>query len=441
MVYEPDQHDDAVTPDNIVRSQFGSPRSGTNGATGQRDTSSDVPETYRFDPHRPRRRRYVAEESAGAAPSPTPPAKPAADGPADTTEPPTSGWTVARPTFGKDAAGPSAMPRRPSRAERRRAAEGDPAADPSAEPQSTDEAAVQPQTAAPKPPFQPPPASSLSEPADGTQQYAADRKSDLRRIASFLRSTQDNTEADDEQPNRPRADERTSELPTVRPNPPRNDRPQLSAAPAADIDKPSDAVLDAVRQIPGVTGARFTDSDQKLALDIADDADGELVQARVSEVINSKLGLRAQPVSAAVGSIETDTGERLAPVSRAVLERIQVITSGFDSTVEVALALDGSRAVGRSSGPAVEWHTMRAAADATVDAVSVLLGKEAKVVVEHASIEAAGSVKVALVVVLLLTEGGAEQLAGAAPVTGDRRQAIVHATLSALNRRIEAMLA
>ena len=125
MVYEPDQHDDAVTPDNIVRSQFGSPRSGANGATGHRDTSSDVPETYRFDPHRPRRRRYADDDGTQA-----PQAQAATDGPGASNEPPTSGWTVARPTFGKGQKGSGGMPRRPSRAERRRAAEGDTAEQP-----------------------------------------------------------------------------------------------------------------------------------------------------------------------------------------------------------------------------------------------------------------------------------------------------------------------
>lgn len=426
MVYEPGQHDDAVTPDNIVRSQFGSPRSGTNGATSHRDSSADVPETYRFDPHRPRRRRYADDDATDG--DKTPPTA-SDDATTESPEPPTSGWTVARPTFGRDAT-TTPMSRRPSRAERRRAAENDA----STPPATPDEAPPADQPQAPHA-VPPPNAEQPTESTDTPQQYAADRKSDLRRIASFLRSTQD-TDTNEVPPG---LQDPTSELPTVQPvpTPPHTDRLQL---PAAAAEKPTAAVLDAVRQIPGVTDARFIDSGQKLALDIADDADSELVQANVSEVLNSRLGLRTEPVSAAVGSIEPRTGEQLAPVSRAILERIQVITSGFDSTVEVALALDGARAVGRSSAPAVEWHTMRAAAEATVDAVGVLIGKEAKVVVEHASIERAGSVHVALVVVLLLTEAGTEQLAGAAPVSGDRRQAVVHATLSALNRRIEAIL-
>ena len=97
--------------------------------------------------------------------------------------------------------------------------------------------------------------------------------------------------------------------------------------------------------------------------------------------------------------------------------------------------------MGRASGPAVDRHILRGAAEATVDAVGVLVGKDARVVVESASIEDTGTCRVAVVVVLMLTQDGAEQLAGAAPVDADRRQAIVHATLQALNRRLESMLA
>ncbi|WP_147140351.1 hypothetical protein [Stackebrandtia albiflava] len=356
-----------------------------------------MPETYRFDPSRPRRRRYAGEKPEETA---------------ETTETTDSedeggpGWTVARPDhlLNGSTGATTPEPRRPSRAERRRQAEN-PSAD------ETDE--------------------------DTADEYASTRRSDLTRIATFLRRTQE-TEADsaDDEAAAGVA-EKTSELPTVT----RRQPTPLIPSPAEPVDA-TDSVLAAVRDIPGVNGARLTDSDQRLALDVADDADAELVQRQVADILNRQLGVQARPVSAAVGTIETDGADRGVPaVSRAVLERIQVITSGFESTVEVALAVDGARAVGRASGPAVDWHILRGAADATVDAVGVLVGRDARVVVEHASIEPAGSVKVALVVVLLLTEAGAEQLAGAAPVTGDRRQAIVHATLSALNRRIEALLA
>jgi hypothetical protein len=51
-----------------------------------------------------------------------------------------------------------------------------------------------------------------------------------------------------------------------------------------------------------------------------------------------------------------------------------------------------------------------------------------------------GGAEVAVVVVLLVCGGVAEQLSGSALVSGDPRQAVVRATLSAVNRRLDALL-
>ncbi|MGH8876329.1 MAG: hypothetical protein ACRD0P_03140 [Stackebrandtia sp.] len=395
-MYEPNQNDDNVTPDNMVRSRFGTPRNGKNGSG-----PSKIPEQYRFGqagtdqpggddltidgdfsstpeqppvrrPTTPPRRRYSANNDTG-----------------------TTSVNGSRPQT-PDAASDSAKAKRSSRAERRRAAE-----------QSV-----------------------------GEDDYAATHSADLSRIASFLRSTQsDEPEAKPEPAPTPdpHAEEKTSELPTV--------TPDASAPP----ELTSEAVLTAVRQIPGVNGARLNEADNKLALDIADGADTDAVHRDVVAVLDSHLGVRARPAAPAVGAVEAEPArERPSPMQqsgRVMLERTQVITSGFESTVEVGLTVNGNRAMGRASGPAVDRHILRGAAEATVDAVGVLVGKDARVVVESASIENTGSCRVAVVVVLMLTQDGAEQLAGAAPVDADRRQAVVHATLQALNRRLESMLA
>lgn len=415
-MYEANQHDDDITADNIVRSQFGSPSTSGNGVKSSREPRNGSAEPYRFDPARPRRRRYAAGEAngelAGLAADEANTTPPAGLSPADVLAGVTAPWTVKRPNHLKrgDTSGDEIPTRRPTRAERRRAASEE--------------------------------TGNGLNGLGGNDEYATTRSADLTRIASFLRSTQDSdtSEETDDDSGRGRhsseldTSDKTSELPTV----------PMDPMPATTAPVGNEAVLAAVRRVPGVTGARLTDSDSKLALDIADDADSDVVHRKVIEVLDSHLGVQAQPVSPAVGTVDTDPmrerGMSIPPGGRAVLERIQVISSGFEATVEVGLAVGGVRAVGRSSGPAVDWHVLRGAADATVDAVSVLLGKNARVVVEHAAVEPAGSVPVAVVMVLLLTETGAEQLAGAAPVTGDRRQAVVHATLQALNRRLETML-
>jgi hypothetical protein len=51
-----------------------------------------------------------------------------------------------------------------------------------------------------------------------------------------------------------------------------------------------------------------------------------------------------------------------------------------------------------------------------------------------------GSCEVAVVVLLLAHGGWVEELSGSAVVNGDQRQAVVRATLAAVNRRLEALL-
>lgn len=140
-----------------------------------------------------------------------------------------------------------------------------------------------------------------------------------------------------------------------------------------------------------------------------------------------------------------DTGGRPGP--RVVLEHVQVSTFGLDATVEVRLLAAGSPAAGYATGPAVDGYMLRLSAAAAAAALDQLLRApgpqpdRGRCFVEHATLVPLGNCEVATVVVLLVCEGWVEQLAGSALVAGDPRQAVVRATLAAVNRRLEALLA
>jgi len=135
------------------------------------------------------------------------------------------------------------------------------------------------------------------------------------------------------------------------------------------------------------------------------------------------------------------------PGPRIVIDEVQVSTFGLDATVEVRLAADERRATGRANGPAVDAYVLRLCAEAAASAVDDLLstaeqvGDRGKCFVEHAAVVPFGTCEVAVAVVLLVCGGWVEQLAGSALVAGDPRQAVVRATLNAVNRRLEALLA
>ncbi|BCJ44214.1 hypothetical protein GCM10010168_10270 [Actinoplanes ianthinogenes] len=141
-----------------------------------------------------------------------------------------------------------------------------------------------------------------------------------------------------------------------------------------------------------------------------------------------------------------DPGDRPGP--RVLIENVHVNTFGADATVEVRLRAGERTASGVATGPAVDGYLLRLCATATAGAVDELLAASthadgpARCFVEHASAVSFGSTQVAVVVLLLSCGGGwVEQLAGSAVVTGDDRHAMVRATLAAVNRRVEALLA
>ncbi|MGC4877291.1 hypothetical protein ACLQ26_13665 [Micromonospora sp. DT43] len=138
-----------------------------------------------------------------------------------------------------------------------------------------------------------------------------------------------------------------------------------------------------------------------------------------------------------------DTGGVLGP--RVVIDHVQVSTFGLDANVEVRLLAGEDNAAGYATGPAVDGYVLRLCAVAAAAAVDELLrgaenAERGRCFVEHAAVVPFGNCEVATVVVLLVCEGWVEQLAGSALVAGDPRQAVVRATLAAVNRRLEALL-
>ncbi|GAA1815191.1 hypothetical protein HC028_09380 [Planosporangium flavigriseum] len=130
---------------------------------------------------------------------------------------------------------------------------------------------------------------------------------------------------------------------------------------------------------------------------------------------------------------------------RVLLDQVEVSTQGAEAVVEVRLSADASPAVGSARGPMFDGYVLRLAAVATANAVDELLAgadgsPRARCFIENATVVPMGNCEVAVVVLLLAHSGWVEELSGSAVVNGDQRQAVVRATLAAVNRRLEALL-
>jgi hypothetical protein len=260
-----------------------------------------------------------------------------------------------------------------------------------------------------------------------------------------------------------------------------------------------EAVLEAVRGVVGVRDANLrwnTGYGHTLRIEFDETAEEGQVTRQVARLLREKMGLAAQPSTSRLTSDETTldrptrtvprpapaptppvaTRPRPAPApeappeqradlaargtrplpppgrdetaARLVLDHVQVTTLGVDATVLVRLDLSsGGSAVGKGHGPAVDQYLLRLAACAAGDAVDQLLldpttgDSRARCFIEHVGVVPFAGCEVAVVVLLFVCGAFAEELAGCALINGDPRQAVVRATLSAVNRRLESLLA
>jgi hypothetical protein len=163
--------------------------------------------------------------------------------------------------------------------------------------------------------------------------------------------------------------------------------------------------------------------------------DDEPGSALVPSELAPELGLPTAPAFQFAGS-----GGRVR------LEQVEVNSHGLDAEVQVRLSAGGTGAVGHVVGPAVDGYMLRLSATATANALDALLTdpdsgtRVGRCYIEHATVVPLGTCEIALVVMLIVSGGFAEQLSGSAIVAGDVRQAIVRATLAAANRRLDALL-
>ena len=135
---------------------------------------------------------------------------------------------------------------------------------------------------------------------------------------------------------------------------------------------------------------------------------------------------------------------------RLVIRRLQVSASGLGVGVAVTLGAPGGDVVGRAEGPTTVGGVHRAVAAATAEAVREAVaaawrgtareGSPVRVDVDALDVPALGAGRVVVVQLTVTTVAGSERLTGASEVRDDVRQAVVRATLDAVNRRLEDLL-
>ena len=213
-------------------------------------------------------------------------------------------------------------------------------------------------------------------------------------------------------------------------------------------------LVTALRAVPGVTDADVTpDPDGgpgTLRLDLEAGVDEAAVATAVGRLLRERFGLgvdaeRVQVVEDAVIHPEPAVLELPAAVPsqrahRPSIARMHLVSSGLDVTASVTLSSGERTAVGEARGAASQTGVHRAVASATLRAVEELVDGMCRFELDHLEVTPMGTERTVLVSLTLLTGRGTERLTGAAGVREDVRQAVIRATLDALNRRLEMLL-
>ena len=210
-------------------------------------------------------------------------------------------------------------------------------------------------------------------------------------------------------------------------------------------------LIAALRAVPGVSDADVTpDADGGLGtlrLDLEAGVDEAAVASSVGRVLREQFGLgvdadRVQVVEDAVVDHAPlpSLPEQRSSAARPAIARMHLVSSGLDVTASVTLSSGEATASGEARGAASQTGVHRAVATATLRAVELLVDGQVRFELDHLEVTPMGTERTVVVALTLLTGRGAERLTGAAGVREDVRQAVIRATLDALNRRLEILL-
>lgn len=211
-------------------------------------------------------------------------------------------------------------------------------------------------------------------------------------------------------------------------------------------------IVAALRAVPGVTDADVEPDDDGeglglLRLGLDPGVDEVAVATNVGRLLRERFGLgvdadRVELVEDAESLVPEQTSPAAAPDARPrpAIERMHLVSSGLDVTASVTLRLGERTGVGEATGTATQTGVQRAVASATARAVEQLVTGRLRIELEHIETTAAGPVRTVVVTVTMLSGTGSERLTGAAGIRDDARQAVIRATLDALNRRLEPLL-
>lgn len=169
---------------------------------------------------------------------------------------------------------------------------------------------------------------------------------------------------------------------------------------------------------------------------------------RTEDVTGARFPVDDPPiVDLSAGSLEPEDGlaaatARPAIAARPLIRDLEVLHQGPHTAIAVTLLLDDVEVVGEALAVPTSRGVLRGVAEATVAALRDLAPTPLVIGVESVSnVTTSPDTSTVNVVLTYLTDRAEEVLVGASLVRGDPEHAVMRATLDALNRRLDPLLA
>lgn len=217
------------------------------------------------------------------------------------------------------------------------------------------------------------------------------------------------------------------------------------------MSAPLHEVETTIRRVPGVADASVQRVEgtgrARLRIRLEKDADIEVVARTIAARLRQQFGMNLDPATLREAARRTEQAPAPAAAGRPpraprpAFRSLRLEDRSLTVEVEVVLDLFGIEVQGHATAAAARRATHRAIARATLAAVEDLVAGRARIEVEEVTVTRSPDGDHATVIVTLVTETGMERLIGVSEVReDDDDQAVVRATLDAVNRRIEALL-
>lgn len=199
-----------------------------------------------------------------------------------------------------------------------------------------------------------------------------------------------------------------------------------------------------IRQLKGVISARIVTNDNgeidEIHVLAGPNRGPKQVVRDIESILVAQFGMEIDHKKISVAQIQDDENKPNSNQLRPLLISVTLLTSSVHAEAKVQLKIGEDIFEGMAAGPSSSQNRLRLVVAATLKALEEYLRGTCSFVVEDLTITPLAGKEVAIVSVALITSLGEESLIGVAFVKNDEREAVVKATLGAVNRRLSLLL-